>query len=468
MRYFLFTIAMLASLAASAVTVSSTPGALASLVTDKSITELIVTGKIDARDIAFIADELNDLTVLNLSSAQIEAFSGTVPSLGDAESYPAGEIPARAFAGKGYSRVTLPSSIISIGDAAFAGCRSLATVNLPAKLQSIGNDAFNNSGVTAATIPVSVTNMGKRAFANCRRLTHAYVNCAELGIEAFAGCHNLMKLSIAKALRSIGDGAFKGTGRVQITIPEGSLLATIGDNAFRNSQLDEFNFEALTNLKSIGAWAFANTSLTSVSIPHGVIAVGDGAFFYNTELTSVALPRSLSVVSNFVLAGDNAVVGDSILMKGHNSVGDYAFYNWDQTEKFVVSSSVNNIGERAFAGMTALNSLYAYPRQVPQLGANVWEGVDQAHATLRVHGSVVDNYSVADQWMDFGGIFAYKNVTLDLNNDGGVDVADVVALANFTMGDVPQVFDIESADVNGDGNVDISDVVFLSNIIMGS
>ena len=453
---------------ASAVSVTSTPGALSSLVNDKTVTELTVSGNIDARDLAFIADELTGLSILNLSSAHIVAYSGTVSSLGDDTEFAANQLPARVFFGKAFTRVTLPSSLVSIGDAALAGCRDIATVNLPSTLQSIGNDAFNNSGVTLASIPASVTRMGKRAFSGCRRMTHAKVYCATLGEDAFAGNWNLSNITLGAGLSVIGSGAFKGTVATTITVDSGCALSSIGDEAFRNTRMASFNFGQFTKLKSIGAWAFANTKLTSVAVPNTVTSIGDGAFFYIPTLTEVSLPRTITRVGRFLLAGDNAVEGDSILMRGHKEVGDYAFYNWDRAERFVVSSSVEQIGERAFAGMTSLKKLYAYPRAVPQLGENVWDGVNQAAATLYVHGTVVDNYSAAAQWMDFGNILPYKLVTLDLNNDGEVDVADVVALANFVMGDIPPIFDAESADVNGDGQVDISDVVYLANIVMGT
>ncbi len=55
----------------------------------------------------------------------------------------------------------------------------------------------------------------------------------------------------------------------------------------------------------------------------------------------------------------------------------------------------------------------------------------------------------------------------DVNHSGGVDVADVVALANHVMGDTPEVFFIEQADLNLSGGVDVADVVALSNMVMG-
>ena len=56
----------------------------------------------------------------------------------------------------------------------------------------------------------------------------------------------------------------------------------------------------------------------------------------------------------------------------------------------------------------------------------------------------------------------------DVNGDGEVNVSDVVALANFAMGETTEGFNKEAADLNNDGEVNVSDVVALANQVMGN
>ena len=56
----------------------------------------------------------------------------------------------------------------------------------------------------------------------------------------------------------------------------------------------------------------------------------------------------------------------------------------------------------------------------------------------------------------------------DVNGDGIVDVADVVALANYVMGETPEGFNVDVSNINGDEIIDVSDVVALANIVMGA
>ncbi|MBQ4173555.1 MAG: dockerin type I repeat-containing protein, partial [Prevotella sp.] len=54
----------------------------------------------------------------------------------------------------------------------------------------------------------------------------------------------------------------------------------------------------------------------------------------------------------------------------------------------------------------------------------------------------------------------------DVNGDGLVNIADVVALVSHILGNTPDVFYEDVADLNEDGNINISDAVNLVGIIL--
>ena len=54
----------------------------------------------------------------------------------------------------------------------------------------------------------------------------------------------------------------------------------------------------------------------------------------------------------------------------------------------------------------------------------------------------------------------------DVNMDGIVDVADIVALIDYVLGKNPDPFDVTVADLNGDGIIDVADVVLLINKVL--
>jgi hypothetical protein len=88
----------------------------------------------------------------------------------------------------------LPSSVTSIGNSAFRGCRALTNIDLPSGVTSIGQSAFMGcSGLTSIEIPSRVTDIYVYAFRGCSGLTHIVIpsSVTSIGYEAFYLCENL-------------------------------------------------------------------------------------------------------------------------------------------------------------------------------------------------------------------------------------------------------------------------------------
>jgi hypothetical protein len=74
--------------------------------------------------------------------------------------------------------ITIPNSVIIIGDWAFKGCINLASVTIPDSVTSIGWCAFADcEKLTKITIPKSVTSIGGDAFNGCISLTSVKFEC---------------------------------------------------------------------------------------------------------------------------------------------------------------------------------------------------------------------------------------------------------------------------------------------------
>jgi hypothetical protein len=66
---------------------------------------------------------------------------------------------------------TIPGSVNTIGDDAFAFCAGLKSVEIPNSVKTIDVGAFAGSGLTAVTIPSSVKSIMSMAFEDCYHLT---------------------------------------------------------------------------------------------------------------------------------------------------------------------------------------------------------------------------------------------------------------------------------------------------------
>jgi hypothetical protein len=141
-----------------------------------TITNLTVTGTIDARDFVTMRDTMPALAVLDISGATIAAYSGTGGTFTDT-SYPANTVPEFAFYNSGtrtgkstLTSITFPGSVTSIGNHAFQLCTGLTSITIPRWVTSIGDYAFQSSGLTSITFLGSVTSIGTYAFSFCSGL----------------------------------------------------------------------------------------------------------------------------------------------------------------------------------------------------------------------------------------------------------------------------------------------------------
>ncbi len=433
MRRILISLVTLAvAVAAGAVVVDNVAGQLEANTQDSEITTLTVTGTIDARDFKFIADSLTQLTTLDLSQAQIVAYSdSTKPLSGTFFTFPADELPATVLMGAGLSSLVLPSGLTSIGYAALAGCTQLTTLELPATLTSIGGFAFSGSGLTQMAVPQSVTSIGEGAWAQCASLTTVSLNVEEVPAHAFMGDSLLADVTLGDRVTSLGKSAFNGCSSLQsITLSSDNNIATVGVEAFLGAGAQGIDLSDWAALGTIDDWAFASSGIPTADIPAGVTTLGDGTFFYVDSLTQASLPDAVTEVPAFTFAGNSALAGEFALADGVESIGDYAFYNNDNISVFTIPASVAYVGSWAMAGMTGLDTVNAVPTVVPQLGDSVWAGVEQSLVMLNTQDNdIADLYAAAEQWKEFHILRIYLRGVVML--DGNVDVSDVNAFISF-------------------------------------
>jgi hypothetical protein len=114
--------------------------------------------------------------------------------------------------------ITIPSSVTSIGEYAFADCSGLKSAPFAegAELKDIGNYAFRGcTKLTSITIPSSVISIMEGAFGGCSALATVYlpkkIAAAELGESAFDDTYSDIKFCVED-----------GTGTYDLTIYTGA------------------------------------------------------------------------------------------------------------------------------------------------------------------------------------------------------------------------------------------------------
>lgn len=205
--------------------------------------------------------------------------------------------------------VTIPSSVTSIGDGAFKHCSALAEVTIPTSVESIGEFAFATcSALVDVSIPNSVKNIEVNAFAECSALKKVTIpNSVELiGKYAFSDCSALKKVTIPNSVKEIDEGVFTGcSSLVEVTIPDS--VENIGKDAFSHcNALVEMTIPTSVGLIGNNAF-FECRALKKVTIPDSVKKIGEGAFSKCSALVKVTIPNSVNLVGKYAFDGCTAL-----------------------------------------------------------------------------------------------------------------------------------------------------------------
>ena len=368
-RLISFAMSVMVAFAAMGIDIDSRAGHLSGLLTDLDVTELRLSGTVNAQDMEFIAGNLPLLKTLDLGKCRIEADSERLQT-------PANTIPAGMFAGSAIESVVFPTDgPIYIEAGAFAST----------KLKSV-------------TIACGDIRIGTGAFADCKELTEINISGpAVVGDYAFRACRGLTAADLS-GVTAIGDKAF-GTCPSLTNVTFGSRLASIGFSAFEGCALAKANLAA-TKLTAVGDRAFArNTRLSETALPSSVGRLGKGAFADCTGLRSFILPSSCDRVP-MALLKDSGVrelgLSDAV------ELGAYSLKGCSELQKVVLPPTLSHIADNAMEGMTALWVVNAADlRAVPELGENVWAGVEQSNVTLLTSGAMVEEFREAVQWQEF-------------------------------------------------------------------
>ena len=421
---------------------------------NKSITELTIAGEVNAVDFDYIANELGELTKLDLSQVKVVATSGTKTSSGNSE-FKADELPAYALFGSNISTIVLPEGITKIGEAALGNTR-LTEISIPASVTKIGNYAFTKcEGLKEITIPATVGEIGAGVVKDCTTLTKLNIAApiTALPDEMAKGCAALSEVTLPPTVTSIGNGSFANCGALRaIGFP--ATLLEIGDKAFYNSGLTAVQLGNSGALASVGDFAFAECKhLESAAMGSSGTTLGKGIFFGDTSLQQVQLPQTTTVIPAFTFKGTNAIDATTALPSSTSEIGDYALYGWEQVENYSFPDEIGYIGTGAMEGWTALKKIEAENlATVPTLGEQVWAGINQREVYLYVTSEKYEEFKEAEQWRDFKVTIGSTDATEIIDDatgaNGNVDfIIGDGYLTVETQGE--EITDIRIYDLNG-------------------
>ena len=371
------------------------------------------------------------------------------------------------------TRVTIPDSVVNIGNESFSGCNGLTGAIISNGVASIGYRAFYGcDSLTGIAIPSSVAAIDAGAFADCALLNSINAAAAspfyssvdgvlfnkdksqlvaypagksgisysipnsviDIGGDAFNGCKGLIDISIPNCVTSIGDRAFSDCSSLtSITIP--NSVTSIGYSAFEDcSSLTSVNIP--DSVTSIGGYAFEDcSSLTSVNIPDSVTSIG-GYAFINCGISSINLPSKLEEIgaSPFSAQVKNSItsIPDSLVRIGYAAfsgcpietvnlpnaeyIGSYAFSDCDKLTAVDVGSKALTIGARAFEN--CYNLSFISPLNIEFISFRVF---DKCYLLRHIDISSVKEAEMYESFWQ-GNKYPFTGSSIETATIGGTDI----------------------------------------------
>ncbi|HHT45657.1 MAG TPA: leucine-rich repeat domain-containing protein [Fastidiosipila sp.] len=308
-----------------------------------------------------------------------------------------------AFAGSQLSYIDLFDSVNEIGEGAFENCANLTAITLPDTDLQIGKNAFAGTGLTELVLPPDAVVAGPLGLAPERIRVAAettdeaietlrtaleypwylkllrpgeesnYVKMpadltaaapadfdfdAQTGtITAYRGQDNPLVVPAeieGVAVRSIGNVAFNGMSGTDITLILPESVNEIQDTAFAMWE-EVVRIEAYGPLEYVGIRAFESTDkLKTVIFHNGVKTLGIYAFNETPTLQEADLGEMLADLPEGAFA-KSGLTGTVTL--NYETIGQAAFNLCANVEAIVVPAKVKSIGDGAFQGMSALQTM---------------------------------------------------------------------------------------------------------------
>ena len=261
----------------------------------------------------------------------------------------------------------------------------------------------------------------------------------------YAGVVNIPSSANGYSVIGIGDYAFALCGNLtSLTIP--NTVTYIGEDAF-----------------------YGLCGLTSLTIPQSVTRIEDWAFENNWDLTSITIPSSVTSIGNYAFSGCFNLTSITSEIRNVFETGYYAFEQCDNATLYVPGGTKNQYQNTAdWNRFSKIEEIFNYVplslscnnkgKVIINGGAQFTNDMDDVSVFDEKENTFI--FQPNDNCELIQVLINGSDVTLSIENN------QLTRMVN-SGSKMIVLFDNKSYDVNDDGKVDISDVVKLVNAILG-
>jgi hypothetical protein len=270
-----------------------------------------------------------------------------VTSIGDSETF-------RLFSDRGYTNLTLPSTLEYISGEAFKS-NDISEITIPENVSVIREAAFDRNSITNLTFegndPISIS---YGAFAN-NNLNGTITIKSNWDIEyppeswksGVFSDNDFEGVIFEEGITTIG-GFTNNRNLTSVTVP--STATEVHLFGFRYTALTDID---LTNIEVIGEYAFEGSLIASVDLEN-VTSIGERAFS-GCPLTSINLGTMISVIPSDAFS--SALISSLVIPDSVTTIRGRAFSGCSNLSSITFGSGINLIESNAFQNCSSLSSV---------------------------------------------------------------------------------------------------------------
>ena len=232
-------------------------------------------------------------------------------------------IGENAFRGNDMISIDIPDSVTFMGENCFAECSVLTSVEAPfigktvkkdggykwmfgknaaieyitvTKAEKIYSNTFNHGqdSLLSVTLNEGITVIESSAFEDCKYLYKVNIpsTVEKIGSSAFQDCVCITSVTIPDGVTKIEEKTFKGCSELMFVNFGTMQVKSIGNQAFRDTNVGSRSIVFSDSLEKIGRNAFEGCDVYSVTYSKSMEDISLNAFGSNPDMT-VYVPRSL-------------------------------------------------------------------------------------------------------------------------------------------------------------------------------
>lgn len=330
------------------------------------------------------------------------------------------------------TEITVPSSIVNLGQSVFNGCSALTSVygleyteNVYLPPENSGNDAFRNcTSLTHCGLPHSYQYWSGGAikadvFNGCSSLTTIIYNGTMAEWNAISKNSNWRRNSAVRYVQCTDgtidlDPSQNDTityyATEQLNIPDSATTPSIISHTFSNGVGTIKASGDITVWGNTDSVCESNSGLTAIILPSTIERIGTRAFKNCTSLSACTIPESLKTMG--VEAFENTQITEVTIPSGFTKFDYWAGSTW------------HNYGAQ-FQGCSGITSINIQSTQIPVMTNYLFYWYLRNNLTINYSGTISQwlSMSFSPSWTyTFGGNYSVRYVQC---LDGLIDLKNV-------------------------------------------